>query len=219
MSQPKTKVLLRGREYEFDKHGFLDPPDQWDENFAEGMAVKLGIFDGLTEEHWKFIRYLRDKFTGEGEVPFAVLACADNKLRLKRFRALFPKGYLRGACRIAGINFAFLTDSNIWLTYEVKEPDKARQKASELGFLDDFDSWKEDFAHRVVRSWELPDGLTDRHWEVIRYLRDAFGTTRTVPTIYEVCKANNLSLTDLGHLFPQGYRRGACRAAGLPFFG
>ncbi len=61
----KTTVLIRGKEYEFDIHGYLDPPDQWDENFAEGLAVKIGIYDGLTEEHWKFVRYLRKKFIEE----------------------------------------------------------------------------------------------------------------------------------------------------------
>ena len=214
----KTAVLIRGKEYEFDKHGYLDPPDQWDENFAEGLAVKIGIYDGLTEEHWKFVRYLRKKFTEEGVVPFAVQACADNSLRLKRLSLLFPKGYLRGACRIAGINFAFLADSNIWLTYETKVPDREEPKATEVGFLEDFDMWDERFAHLVVRSWELPDGLTEIHWKVIRFLRDSYGATRTIPTIFETCRVNRLRLKEFGGLFPEGYRRGACRAAGLPFF-
>ncbi|MHC4661846.1 MAG: TusE/DsrC/DsvC family sulfur relay protein [Planctomycetota bacterium] len=214
----KTIVTIRGREYEFDKHGYLDPPDQWDEAFAEGMAIKLGIYDGLTEEHWDFIRYLRNKFTEEKTVPFAVNACVDNKLRLKRLRYLFPKGYLRGACRIAGINFSFLADANMLLTYEDKLPDRVKHKASEMGFLDDFDKWDEQFAHEVVKAWELPDGLTENHWKIIRFLRDFYGATRTVPLIFETCRTNDVSLEELGKLFPQGYRRGACRAAGLPFF-
>jgi tRNA 2-thiouridine synthesizing protein E len=74
----RKTVLFNKKEYRLDNHGFLDPPDQWDEDFAEGMATKQGIYGGLTEEHWKLIRYVREKFLAEGSVPVVVIACADN---------------------------------------------------------------------------------------------------------------------------------------------
>jgi len=52
-------VSFNRKEYKLDRHGFLDPSHQWDEDFAEGMAKMLGIHGGLSEDHWKFIRYLR----------------------------------------------------------------------------------------------------------------------------------------------------------------
>ncbi|TET39564.1 MAG: TusE/DsrC/DsvC family sulfur relay protein [Planctomycetota bacterium] len=243
----KNSIRIKGKEYRLDKFGFLDSPDQWDEDFAEGIARKLGIYDGLTEEHWKFIRYLRAKFLDEETVPLVVHACAENKLRLNRLMALFPTGYFRGACKIAGISFAFMAATNMWITYENIVPVEAERKAEEerkaekelkaeeerkaeekrkveeeykvtmLGFLEDFAGWSERFAHYVTRDWNLPEGLTERHWIVIRFLRDFYVTTRTIPTIYETCKTNNVSLEEFGKLFPRGYRRGACRAAGLPF--
>ncbi len=210
-------VSFNRKEYKLDRHGFLDPPHQWDEDFAEGTAKMQGIHGGLTEDHWKFIRYLRKKFLAEETVPVVVLACADNQLRLSRLRALFPTGYHRGACRIAGINYAFMRDTNIWLTYESIPAVETEHKVDVLGFLQDFEKWNERFAHWVVRNWNLPEGLTERHWEIIRYLRDFYRNTKNVPSVYEACRSNNITLDELGELFPEGYRRGACRAAGLPF--
>jgi tRNA 2-thiouridine synthesizing protein E len=210
-------VSFKGKEYKLDRHGFLNPPNQWDKDFAEGMAKMESIHGGLSESHWKFLSYLRDKFLLEKTVPVVVMACADNKLRLSRLRTLFPTGYLRGACRIAGINFAFMRDTNIWLTYESIPAVEKEHKVDELGFLLVFDSWNERFTHWVVRNWNLPEGLTKRHWKIIRYLRDFYASTRNIPSVYEVCKSNKIGLDELGELFPKGYHRGACRAAGLPF--
>ncbi len=217
----KSKVINFGgsKSYTLDAHGFLDPPNQWDEEFAEGMARMQGIFTGLSHEHWKFIRYLRKQFLTERIVPVVVYACADNNIRLSKLKRLFPTGYHRGACRIAGINYQFMYESNIWLTYESPEVLAIKQELTAAGFLKDVDQWDEQFAHIVASEWNLPKGLTDRHWRVIKYLRDYYRIHKNIPTIYETCRANRITLKKLLELFPTGYRRGACRAAGLPFFG
>ena len=98
-----SKVTFKGKTYSLDDHGFLDPPDQWEEGFAEGMARMVGITGGLAERHWQVVNYLRRKFLEEDTVPVVVLACADNKMRLSELRSLFPTGYHRGACKIAGL--------------------------------------------------------------------------------------------------------------------
>ena len=211
-------TLENGKTYTLDRHGFLDPPGQWDEEFAESVALQAGIHGGLTEEHWDFIQYLRKKFLEEDTVPVVVIACAENSIRLGKLRALFPAGYHRGACKIAGINYQFMYEHNIWLTYESYRMLKANYKMSASGFLDDCDQWDRQFAHLIVSEWGFPDGLTDRHWDVINYLRDYYQAHKDIPTVYETCKVLELSLTDLRELFPEGYRRGACRIAGLPFF-
>ncbi|MBW2455613.1 MAG: TusE/DsrC/DsvC family sulfur relay protein, partial [Deltaproteobacteria bacterium] len=99
----RTVTFAGNRTYSLDAKGFLDPPDQWDDAFSEGMARQESIHGGLTEAHWSFIHYLRGKFLNDKTVPLLVHACADNKLRLGRLKSLFPTGYHRGACRIAGI--------------------------------------------------------------------------------------------------------------------
>jgi tRNA 2-thiouridine synthesizing protein E len=211
-------ITFGEKSYTLDDQGFLDPPTQWDEDFAEGMARKLGVVAGLTAEHWRFLRYLRKKFLDEESVPVVVLACADNGIRLGRLRQLFPTGYHRGACKIAGINYKFMYEHNIWLTYESYPVLKSEYELNALGFLEQFEGWDERFAETVAADWNLSGGLTDRHWRVIQYLRECYARTRNIPTIFETCTANDLDLDEFGRLFPEGYRRGACRAAGLPFF-
>jgi len=211
-------ITFKNKSYTLDKNGFLNSPDQWDENFAEGMAKKLGIDGELTQEHWEFISYLRKKFVVEKVVPVVVIACADNQLRLNEFRKLFPTGYHRGACKIAGINYEFMYKHNMWLTFETSPVLRNQYRMTALGFLEDFETWNKRFASLLASQWDLPAGLTKEHWAIIEYLREYFVKNKNIPTLHETCKVNDLTIGKMGKLFPEGYRRGACRIAGLPFF-
>ncbi len=217
MTQENTITLKSGKTYSLDRHGFLDPPDQWDDDFAVEMAKRTGIHGELTEDHWDFIRYLRRQFVIAKTVPVVVLACAENKLRLGKLKAMFPAGYHRGACKIAGINYKFMYDHNIWLTYETYSTLKTRYNVTQSGFLNDFTQWNPQFALQVAADWDLPNDLGDRHWDVIKYLREFYGKNESIPNVYDICKDMGLTLQELLSLFPEGYRRGACRASGLPF--
>jgi len=220
MDRPATKTVTfgEGKTYTLDRYGFLDDPEQWDEDFAEGMARLQGIYDGLTQEHWDFISYIRNQFLTEKDLPLLVVACADNHLRLGKLKSLFPTGYFRGACRIAGLSFKFLCDVNIWHSYETAPRLKPEYELTPQGFLADFHRWNERFAELIAEEWQLPGGLTEKHWEMIRYLRNYYQAVGNIPTVHEVCEAHGLDLGDLEKLSPGGYRRGACRIAGLPFF-
>jgi tRNA 2-thiouridine synthesizing protein E len=212
-------VSFGEKTYQLDDYGFLDPPDQWDKSFAVGMAKMLGIIGGLTDRHWEFIHYLRHQFLEEKTVPVLVMACAENKMHLSQLRSLFPTGYHRGACKIAGINYQFMYDTNYWLTYETAPPAKSRYDIDQLGFLKDPAQWDDDFVEYALSHQQPPAAATVLHRQVVQYLRDYYAVNRTIPTVYDTCSANTLSLDNLRDLFPAGYRRGACRAAGLPFRG
>lgn len=219
-SSPGRVVTFgEGKTYVLDEYGFLDPPEQWDEEFAEGMAPLQGIYDGLTKEHWDLLLYIRRKVSEEEGLPLLVVACADIGIRLNKLKALFPTGYFRGACRLAGLSYRSLCQSNIWHTYETAPPLMAEYEVTPQGFLKDFTQWNERFAHLVSEESHLRDGLTAKHWEVIRFLRNYYAAMRNIPTIHEVCAAHHVDLEEFTELFPEGYRRGACRIAGLPFFG
>ena len=218
MTASEGRVTFGGKTYTLDDYGFLSPPEQWDRAFAEGMAADLRIHGGMTEEHWSFIDYLRKKFLEENTVPVVVMACAETGLRLTHFKRLFPTGYFRGACRIAGIDYAFMQATNHWLSYETAPILKSEYSLSPQGFLEDFERWDERFCEGILAEWEMPPRLTDRQREFVTFLRDACGDRGDIPTILETCRETTLTLEELAELFPGGYRRGACRIAGLPFF-
>ncbi len=213
------QVSFKGETYSLDKHGFLDPPEQWNEDFAEGMAKMVGITKGLTDRHWHIINYLRKKFLEEETVPVVVMACSENKMRLSELRYLFPAGYHRGACKIAGINHRFMYETNYWLTYETWAPLKPRYDLDQVGFLKDYQRWDEDFVETLMGQLDPPATPTERHLQVVRFLRNYFVVNGVIPAVFEACTANDLTLEELKELFPAGYRRGACRMAGLPFYG
>lgn len=213
-----STVSFKNKTYRLDEHGFLDPPEQWDEDFAAGMASLLGIRSGLSERHWQMIRYLRRKFLEERTVPVVVKACLDNGMSLAELRSRFPTGYHRGACKIAGINYRFMYETNVWLTYETAPPAKPRYRLDRLGFLEDHREWDEHFPEFMLNELGRSGTLSEKHWAVIRYLRSYYERLRNIPTVYETCTENHLSMDELRDLFPEGYRRGACRLAGLPFF-
>ena len=110
-------------------------------------------------------------------------------------------------------------ETNYWITYETAPPIKERYKLDSLGFLADADQWDEDFVELAMSQRKPPETPTAKHMAVLLYLRDYYAVNRTIPPVHETCVINDLSLEDLRELFPAGYRRGACRIAGLPFFG
>ena len=62
----------KDKTYKVDSQGFLMDPAEWDEDFAEGMAPKVGIPNGLTEEHWKVIRFIRNTFERMNVCPWSM---------------------------------------------------------------------------------------------------------------------------------------------------
>ncbi len=93
----------KGKTYEVDTQGFLIDYNQWDEDFAQGMAPNVNIPGALTEKHWDLIRFIRDSFKQTGECPLVYKTCKANRLSAKGLKELFPTGYMRGACKLAGI--------------------------------------------------------------------------------------------------------------------
>jgi len=57
--------------------------------------------------------------------------------------------------------------------------------------------------------------LTQKHWSIIRFLREQFQKTGAVPTVHQTCEAFKIEIEELGELFPDGYNRGAVKIAGL----
>lgn len=212
----------KSKEYQVDQKGFLLDFNQWDKNFAEGMAPQIKIIGGLTKEHWDVIHFIHDTFEETGRCPLVYETCRASGFRLKDLKRLFPSGYFRGAAKLAGITSRVGQLGSPY--HPISPPEtisfmKAYDKTYEVdvrGFLINPDDWDDYYAIYRAYDMKIGDGkLTENHWQVIRFLRESYEKNREIPTVYEVCEALQIDIEDLERLFPDGYHRGAVKIAGL----
>jgi TusE/DsrC/DsvC family sulfur relay protein len=210
-----STLAFANKTYPVDADEFLSDFTAWDEDFARGMAPKVGIISGLSEDHWRVIYFIRDFYKKTGRCP---LVYDPDRLHLRELKNLFPAGYLRGACKLAGITYEQGYLDRSWaegLAEQLTEDEK--RKAYEIdvrGFLINPLQWDRQYA--LHRAWEMKmPKLTERHWQIIEFLRRRFAKDNIVPTVYETCEMNHIDLDELQRLFPDGYHRGAVKIAGL----
>lgn len=211
--------VSKGKTYQVGNEGFLLDFRDWDAGFAEGMAPRAKITEGLTERHWDIIYYIRDSFDKSGKCPLIYEACKENGVHLKQMKELFPTGYLRGACKLAGITYREGYLGASWLPKTDQEavsaPTEKTYEVDVRGFLVNSDSWDDQFAIFKAHEMKMTGKLTEKHWEIIRYLRASYERNGYVPNVYETCESNGMELDQLERLFPDGYHRGAVKLAGL----
>ncbi|MBA4369386.1 MAG: hypothetical protein C0403_17310, partial [Desulfobacterium sp.] len=124
------EICINSKSYIVDDYGFLIDFNQWDKTFAESLASQLSIQGGLTAKHWEVIRFIRDWYIEKGNCPIVYHTCKKKQLRINQLKELFPTGYLRGACKLAGISYKSIYygnpdkpqllpfDPEIYLTYK-----------------------------------------------------------------------------------------------------
>ena len=83
------------------------------------------------------------------------------------------------------------------------------------GFLVDPSVWSEEVARLFAKADGLGE-LTEKHWAVLKVIRNSFEDSGKAPMIRKVCQETGLKLKEIYELFPLGPARGACRVAGLP---
>jgi tRNA 2-thiouridine synthesizing protein E len=206
-------LTFANKTYAVDADEYLSDFAAWDEDFARGLAPKLGITGGLSEDHWRIIYYIRDYYKKTGKCPLVY-----DRLRVHELKTLFPSGYLRGACKLAGITYKEGYMDLSWAEgFAEKLTEEEERKTYEInvrGFLVNPSQWDKRYA--VHRAWEMKmPKLTEKHWQIIEFLRERFAKDNVVPTVYETCEMNHLQLDELQRLFPDGYHRGAVKIAGL----
>jgi TusE/DsrC/DsvC family sulfur relay protein len=88
-----------------DSEGYIINPSQWTEDFAKEVARREGIT--LTNEHWEAIRFIRAWLEDRGVAPDArhvmKFLAGDREAGRGRLFELFPYGYVKQACKIAGM--------------------------------------------------------------------------------------------------------------------
>jgi tRNA 2-thiouridine synthesizing protein E len=83
------------------------------------------------------------------------------------------------------------------------------------GFFVDPEQWTEDMVPELA-SAEGIDPVTDRHWQVIRFMRSEYFDKGTGPTVRVLGKTSGVTVKELYQLFPKGPAKVAARIAGIP---
>ncbi len=83
------------------------------------------------------------------------------------------------------------------------------------GFLTDPEQWDEQIAAEIAREHGI-DTLTDRHWQVVKFMRQEYFDKGTGPTVRMLGKTSGVPVKELYQLFPKGPAKEAARIAGIP---
>jgi TusE/DsrC/DsvC family sulfur relay protein len=83
------------------------------------------------------------------------------------------------------------------------------------GFLTDPAQWDEELAEQIARDAGILE-LTDRHWQVVRFMRERYLATGSAPSIRALGKESGVPIKELYQLFPKGPAKLAARIGGIP---
>lgn len=93
----------------FDPEGYLVNPADWNTSVAEILAEAEEI--DLTPDHWSILNFMRQYWTTNRVAPdvrhvvdhLSRTSPLDKKAAKAKLFDLFPYGYVKQACRIAGM--------------------------------------------------------------------------------------------------------------------
>ncbi|NBM19039.1 TusE/DsrC/DsvC family sulfur relay protein [Streptomyces sp. GC420] len=88
-------------------------------------------------------------------------------------------------------------------------------KVDDEGFFEDPGEWNETMAAQIAREAGI-DELTDKHWQVIAFMRAEYAEKGTGPTVRVLGRASGVTVKELYRLFPKGPAKTAAKIAGIP---
>jgi tRNA 2-thiouridine synthesizing protein E len=83
------------------------------------------------------------------------------------------------------------------------------------GFLTNPGQWNEEIAEATAAANGVPE-LTDRHWLVVRFMRERYLQTGNAPSIRSLGKESGVPIKELYQLFPKGPAKLAAKIGGIP---
>ena len=83
------------------------------------------------------------------------------------------------------------------------------------GFLTDPEQWNEQIAQAIARDNGIAE-LSDRHWLVVRFMRERYLASGTAPSIRSLGKESGVPVKELYELFPKGPAKLAAKIGGIP---
>lgn len=88
-------------------------------------------------------------------------------------------------------------------------------EVDEQGFFTDPEQWRESMAPAIAAEEGITE-LTDRHWQVVKFMRHEYEDKGTGPTVRVLGRTSGVSIKELYQLFPKGPAKVAARIAGIP---
>ncbi len=83
------------------------------------------------------------------------------------------------------------------------------------GFLEDESQWTRAIGTQIARENGIPE-LTDRHWQVVDFMRARYLESGSAPSIRTLGKASGVPVKELYQLFPKGPAKLAAKIGGIP---
>jgi TusE/DsrC/DsvC family sulfur relay protein len=83
------------------------------------------------------------------------------------------------------------------------------------GFLTDPQQWNEEIAQAIAHANGIAQ-LTDRHWQVVHFMRGRYLATGAAPSIRSLGKESGVPVKELYQLFPKGPAKLAAKIGGIP---
>ena len=83
------------------------------------------------------------------------------------------------------------------------------------GYLQNPDDWNKDIAAEIATEVGITE-LTERHWQVIEFMRTRVAETGSAPSMRSLGKQSGVPIKELYQLFPMGPAKLAAKIGGIP---
>jgi tRNA 2-thiouridine synthesizing protein E len=94
-------TTIAGHQVEVNDEGFLNNPDDWDEQLGAEFARLIGV--DMTDEHWKLVTFLREDYQAQGETPTLRRVSTQTGMPVKQLFTLFPGKPAKKMSYVAGV--------------------------------------------------------------------------------------------------------------------
>jgi TusE/DsrC/DsvC family sulfur relay protein len=83
------------------------------------------------------------------------------------------------------------------------------------GFLEKPEQWTKEMGVEIARAAGI-EKLTERHWQVIDFMRKTYLETGSAPSMRALGKTSGVAIKELYELFPKGPAKLAAKIGGIP---
>ena len=98
-----SELEVKGKKVPLNEDGFMQNPDEWDDEVAKVLAKSEEGIENMSVEHWAVVNYIREYYLEKNLAPMVRKVCKNTGFRLKYIFELFPSGPAKGACKVAGL--------------------------------------------------------------------------------------------------------------------